>query len=186
MLVRRDEILLGGGFGDFISVKATAYGALRVDEDRARLPGRADLQLAATCPMGAEPFPGTGLTGSAAATWRPALPGFNDGLPSAEAGALITDSWISTGSATFPGRFVPAVGVGMGAALVDGVIKGQFAARIGLGFDLHRTLLEFGVEGSIGTPAWLTAADQYALGTDSGDSDPATITPLRFSLRVSQ
>lgn len=32
-IVRRDEVLLGGGFGSFIRVKATAYGALRVDED---------------------------------------------------------------------------------------------------------------------------------------------------------
>lgn len=180
-IVRRDEVLLGGGFGSFIRVKATAYGALRVDEDGGHAPGRADLQLAATCPMGAEPFPGTGLTGSAAATWRPAIPGFNDDLPSAEAGVLVTDSWITTASGRFPARLVPAVGVGTGAAIVDGVVRGQFAARVGVGLEVHRTLLEFGVEAAIGTPAWLTAGD---VEEGAWDLDPAALTPVRFSLRL--
>lgn len=180
--VRRDEALIGGGLGHFFRLKASVYGAPRADESGTPLSGRANLQLAATTAHGVDPFPGAGLAGAAAATWRPELPGFNEDLPLGDAGILVSDSWVLAIPGPTPGSVAPAIGIGTGAALLDGVVKGQFAARLALGFDLHRTLVELGVEGAIGSPAWLSNADAETL--DTADEDPAAITPLRLSLRL--
>lgn len=144
-LVRRDELVLGGGLSldRAWRVKMSAQGAIRHDAS-GDLPADANLQLAVHRPSDN----GWGLV--AAVTWRPESPDLNAGAAPYEAGLLGTWmpdwSWVR-----------PIVGVGAGVQAGQGPPRGQIAARLGVSVRAIGHNADFAVESALGDPGWSTA-----------------------------
>lgn len=145
-LVRRDELILGGGLSldRAWRVKMSAQGALRHDAS-GDLPADANVQLAVHRPLDRD----WGL--AAAATWRPEHPDLNEDLAPYEAGVLVC--WMQEGR-----MISPIVGVGAGGQAGKGAPSGQIAARLGVSVEVLGQNVDLAVEGAMGDPEWTTTA----------------------------
>ena len=151
--VRSREALVGVAFrGRSSWYMVSALGAHRTASASGEpLPGRADLQASARSEFGVMEL-------LASYTLRPAWDGFNDDLPSQEAGLLFGLPPV------YGGPWSPTVGLGLQGALQEGVISGAGAARVGVAYR---------------RPAW------RGLLALEGTLDPDALRQVQLSLTVS-
>lgn len=143
-LVRRDELLLGGGLSldRAWRIKMSVEGAVRHDAS-GDLPADANAQLAIHRPLDSD----WGLV--AAVTWRPELRDLDVDLAPYEAGGLVC--WMQEGR-----MISPIVGVGAGGQAGNGAPRGQIAARLGVSVRALGQNADVAVEGAMGDPGWTT------------------------------